>query len=203
MFAASATTTASVERKHSRSLLLQDRRHKMTEENFRKECLPRAVVLVEGDIKKRAESVREEISKTVQSQHKWDCTNPSCDCWHPPACQNFKTESGCNFGEKCVCKHAEVDSQPSKKLKKSGGQGSLAWLKNSKQLGCVFQDVRPPKSKSFLRKSKKSMGPKRTIQFSKRTLHHVKNAEKKGTIARTYSEVRTLRAQSLCSKIRG
>ena len=48
-------------------------------------------------------------------------------------------------------RHTEVDSQPSKKPKKSGGKGSVALLKNSKQLGCVFQD----------------MGPKRSVQFSK------------------------------------
>ena len=54
MLAASATTSLSVERKHNRPLLLQGRRHKMTEENFRKGSLPQAVVFLEGAIKKRA-----------------------------------------------------------------------------------------------------------------------------------------------------
>ena len=53
------------------------------------------------------------------------CTNPSCDFWHPYV-KNYKTQSGCRFGEKC--KHREVDSQPNKKPKKTGG-------KNSKQEG--------------------------------------------------------------------
>ena len=47
----------------------------------------------------------------------------------------------------------KVDSQPSKKSKTSGGQGS-GLLKKSKHLGCVFQDTEPPKSKSILRKTR-------------------------------------------------
>ena len=50
MLAASATTTASVDRKYNRPLLLQGRRHKMTEE----------VVLLEVDIKKRADVTSKE-----------------------------------------------------------------------------------------------------------------------------------------------
>ena len=37
-------------------------------------------------------------------------------------------------------RHTEVDSQPKKKPKKSGGKGSVALLIESKPLGCVFQD---------------------------------------------------------------
>ena len=51
MLAVSATTTASVERTRNRLLLLQDRRHKMTEEDLRKEVHQEAVVLQEGDVK--------------------------------------------------------------------------------------------------------------------------------------------------------
>ena len=51
-----------------------------------------------------------------------NCTNPS----FPPVCQNYKTDSGCKFGDKCLFGHTEADSQPSKKSKKSGGKGSVA-----------------------------------------------------------------------------
>ena len=44
------------------------------------------------------------------------------------------SESGCKFGETCVFRHTEVDRQPSKKPKKSGGKGSVASFQNSKQL---------------------------------------------------------------------
>ena len=43
MLAVSATTTVGVEKQHNRLLLLQNRRQKMTEENYRKESLPEAV----------------------------------------------------------------------------------------------------------------------------------------------------------------
>ena len=31
-----------------------------------------------------------------------NCTNPSCGCWHPPVCQNCKTEIGCNYEYKSI-----------------------------------------------------------------------------------------------------
>ena len=132
-----------------------------------------------------------------------NCTNPSCDHGHAPVCPNYKTKSGCEFGDKCLFRHTEADKQPNKKLKKSGRQGSVALLKKSKHLGCVFQDTEPPRSKTILRKSLKSVGSDRTIRFSKGTLHHVKKLVKKASIARSYSEVSTSRAQSLCLKIQG
>ena len=52
MIAVSSTTTVGVDRKHDRLLLLQDRKHKMTEENLGKEEPSEAVV---GKIKKLAD----------------------------------------------------------------------------------------------------------------------------------------------------
>ena len=69
-------------------------------------------------------------------------------------------------------------------------------LKNSTQSGCVFQDIEPPKANLIERKGTQSLGPKRSVQFSKGTLRHVKNSGKKGSIARviqhTSSHVRSL-----------
>ena len=64
---------------------------------------------------------------------------------------------------------------------KCGGKGSVALLRNSKQLGCVFQDIELPKSESIFRKSTKSLGSKRSVRFSKGTLRHVKIRERKGS----------------------
>ena len=137
---------------------------------WRKKTPSEAAVLQEGSIKKRADI-------TLLG----NCTNPSCDYWHAPVCQGNKTASGCNFGEKCVLRHTEVDSQHSEKPKKSGGKGSVASsLKNSKESGCVLQDVEPPKSKSILRESPKFLGSKRSVQFSKGTPRHVTSRERKG-----------------------
>ena len=102
-----------------------------------------------------------------------NCTYPSCDFGHPSECQHDETKSRCKFGEKCVLMHREVDKQPNKKPK-------TVALKNSKQLGCVFQDVEPPKSNSILRKGTKFLGPKRSMRFPRSTLRHVKIRERRG-----------------------
>ena len=46
----------------------------------------------------------EKISKTVQRMHQWKvhAPNPLCDSWQSSACQNYRKESGCRFGEKCA-----------------------------------------------------------------------------------------------------
>ena len=80
-------------------------------------------------------------------------TTPFCEKWHPPECLFYKSENGCRFGEKCSYAHRQVDEQPSKKSKMNGDRIAVAFLKNTRQLGCVFQDMEPPKSSSILRKS--------------------------------------------------
>ena len=70
---------------------------------------------------------------------KGKCTNPSCDCWHPPLRQNYKSVLVCKYGDKCQFTHTEVDGRPRKKSKKGGEQGSVTLLKESFQLGCVSQ----------------------------------------------------------------
>ena len=84
MLAVSATTIVGVERKHIRPLLLQDRRHTMTEEDLRKEVPPEAVVPQEGNIQKRADIP---LKGTVRIRR--------VIIWHPPVSLNYKSESGC------------------------------------------------------------------------------------------------------------
>ena len=45
--------------------------------------------------------------KPLRNHLSGSCTIPSCDYWHPPACQNYKSESGCKFGEKCTIRQQE------------------------------------------------------------------------------------------------
>ena len=91
--------------------------------------------------------------------------------WHPPVCLFYKSENGCRFGEKCSYAHRQVEEKPSKRSKKNGDNSAVAMLKrneqpqrtgrpvldayssSTRQLGCVFQDMEPPKSSSILRKS--------------------------------------------------
>ena len=100
------------------------------------------------------------------------CTTPFCEKWHPPECLFYKSENGCRFGEKCFDAHRQVDEQPSKKSKKSGDKSAVAVLKNTRQLGCVFQDMEPPKSSSILRKSSDIRKPIRCFRFTKAVVRH-------------------------------
>ena len=45
-------------------------------------------------------------------------------------------------------------------------------LKITRQLGCVFQDVEPPKSSSILRKSSNILKPIRCVRFTKAVVRH-------------------------------
>ena len=95
------------------------------------------------------------------------CTTPFCEKWNPPECLFYKTKSGCRFGEKCSYAHRQVDEHPSKKSGTNGDKIAVAILKNTRQLGCVSQDMEPPKSSSILRKSSNILMPIRCVQFTK------------------------------------
>ena len=58
------------------------------------------------------------------------------------------------------------------KSKKNGDKSAVAMLKISRQLGCVFQDMEPPKSSSILRKSSNLLKPIRCVRFTKAVLRH-------------------------------
>ena len=103
---------------------------------------------------------------------KGSCTNSLCEKWHPPECLFYKSENGCRFGEKCSYAHRQVDEQPSKRPKKNGDKSAVAMLKSTRHLGCVFQDMEPPKSSSILRKSSNIRKPIRCVQFTKAVVRH-------------------------------
>ena len=91
-------------------------------------------------------------------------STPFCKKWHPPECMFYKSENGGRFGQ--------VDEQRSKKSKKNGEKIAVAMLKSTRQLGCVFQDMEPPKSTTILRKSSNILKPIRCVQFTKAVLRH-------------------------------
>ena len=100
------------------------------------------------------------------------CTTPFCEKWHPPECLFYKSENGCRFGEKCSNAHRQVDDQPSKRSKKNGDKSAMAMLQSTRQLGCVCQDMEPPKSSSILRKSSNILKPIRCVRFTKAVVRH-------------------------------
>ena len=99
------------------------------------------------------------------------CNNSFCEKWHPPECLFCESKSGCRFGKKCSCAHRQVDEQPSKRSK-NGDKSAVAFLKITRQLGCVSQDMEPPKSTTTLRKSSNILRPIRCVRFTKAVLRH-------------------------------
>ena len=83
-----------------------------------------------------------------------------------------KSENGCRFGEKCSYAHRQVDEQPGKRLKKNGDKSAVALLKITRQSGCVFQDMEPPKSTKILRKFSNILKPILRVRFTKAVLRH-------------------------------
>ena len=98
--------------------------------------------------------------------------NYSVKKWHPPECLFYKSKSGCRFGEKCSSAHRQVDEQPSRRSKKNGDKSAVAMLKITRQLGCVFQDMTPPKS--ILPKSTDMQRPIQRVKFTKAIARHTK-----------------------------
>ena len=97
-----------------------------------------------------------------------------------------------DLGENCSYAHRQVEEQPSKRFKKNGDKSAVAMLKkneqhqrtrtgrpvldayssSTRQLGCVFQDMEPPKSFSILRKSSNVRKPIRCVKFTKAVVCH-------------------------------
>ena len=79
-----------------------------------------------------------------------------------------------DLGKKCSYAHRQVDEQPSKRSKKNGDKSAVAMLKSTRQLGCVFQDMTPPKLSSVLQKSSDMRKPIRRVKFTKAIARHAK-----------------------------
>ena len=57
-------------------------------------------------------------------------------------------------------------------------------LKITRQLGCVFQDMEPPKSSSIFRKSSNIMKPIRCVQFTKGVVRHANIRDKNPSLGK-------------------
>ena len=74
--------------------------------------------------------------------------------------------------EKCSYAHRQVDEQPGTRSKKNGDKSAVTILKITRQLGCVSQNMEPPKSTTILRKSSNILKPIRCVRFTKAVLRH-------------------------------
>ena len=133
---------------------------------------------------------------------KGTCTTPFCEKGHPPECLSYMSENGCKFEEKCSYAHRQVDEQPCKKCKKNGDKIAVAILKNTRQLGCVFQDMEPPKPSSILLESSNILKPIRCVRFTKAVIASRQHSIPK-TIAWSILPRWSSSAWPQCSKIWG
>ena len=74
--------------------------------------------------------------------------------------------------EKCSYAHRQVDEQPSKRSKNNGDKSAVGMLKITRQLGCVRQDMEPPKSSSILWKISTMWKPIRCFRLTEAVLRH-------------------------------
>ena len=90
---------------------------------------------------------------------------------HPPECLFYKSENGCKFGESALMHTARLMNSLAKGLKRMVTKVQRL-LKITRQLGCVCQDMEPPKSSSILRKSSNILKPIRCVRCTKAVVRH-------------------------------
>ena len=82
-----------------------------------------------------------------------------------------------DLGKSALTGHRQVDEQPSKRSEKNGDKSAVAVLKITRQLGCVFQDMQPPKSTTILRESSNIRKPIRCVQFTGAVVRHADSGD--------------------------
>ena len=77
-----------------------------------------------------------------------------------------------DFGKSAHSHIVRLMNSRRKGLKRMMTKFAVAILKNTRQLGCVFQDMELPKSSSILRKSSNILKPIRCVRFTEAVLRH-------------------------------
>ena len=104
---------------------------------------------------------------------KGTCSNSFCEKWHPPNCLFYKSERWMQIsGKSALMRIAKLMNSQAKGLKGMVNKSAVVMLKSTTQLGCVFQDMEPPKSSSILRKSSDIRKPIRCVQLTKAVVRH-------------------------------
>ena len=145
-------------RQINRPLLLQHRRHKMTEEVLRKGNLPEAVVFLERDIKDRAEITS---VKTVRICH------VIIDIL--PYVKITKVVRDANLAQSAYSCTKRLTVSPTRSRRKVVVMDLVPYWRIRSNFGGVFQDFEPPKSKSISRKVTQFLGPKGSVHVWKCT----------------------------------
>ena len=101
-----------VDNKHSRALLFHRRRHRLTEESFRKALAPGQKVLQEGKVRKRVKVTSKEVA---QIRRVIIGILPYLEITYLNRDANY-------LATKCLFRHTEADRELCEKSKKSGAR---------------------------------------------------------------------------------
>ena len=147
---------------------------------------PRSQTLIDGKRPSKGGSSPsgKRVQRPCKNYLKRNCTNQSCDQWHLPVCQNYKSESGCKYGDKCRFRHNEVDGQQSKKSKKGAGKGSVACRSPYNWVACLKILIR----EGSIQRKEGKLGSKSHRQIPQRHVEPHQKSGKKGSIARRHSK---------------
>ena len=88
------------------------------------------------------------------------------------------------LGKSALMHTATLMNSLAKGLKKNGDKSAVAILKITRQLGCVFQEMEPPKSSSILRKSSNILKPIRCVKFTKAVVRHADIRDQNPSVGR-------------------
>ena len=111
---------------------------------------------------------------------KGTCNNSFCEKWHPPECLFYKTRMVAVLGRSA---HSHIKRSD----KKLGQNSSKRQLSDARQLGCVFQDMTPPKS--ILRKSTDMPKPVQRVKFTKAITRHTKIRDQNPSLGYIFAQV--------------
>ena len=175
--AVSVTISKSVQNRHSRILLRDLLRDRMREIRRETEVPKERVSVVEC-----LDDFAKITSKELAPLHSVKSGILQTAC-------STRPRVVADLEKKCSYAHRQVEEQPRKRSKKNGDKSAVAMLKKhepyyrtvrpvvfdssrTRQLGCVFQDMEPPKSSSILRKSSVVRKPIRCEKTTKAVARH-------------------------------
>ena len=126
--------------------------------------------------------------------------NPSCGFWHLPVCQNYKSKTGCTFGNKCYFRHVWGWGRAQPKVKEGWCERISCDIEGVHTTGLCISRLLSEKVFFYVNQE---IWDQSTPSNSPRHLAPNQHSGKKGSIARKYPKVCASWALSLRAKIRG
>ena len=164
--AVSVTIPISVQKQHSRILvraLLRGRVREMRREPEVPEARVPVVECLDGPARVTSKELAPIHSVKIGTLQNVRSTSPRMDA---------------DVGKSALMRIARLKKSLAKRSEKNGDKSAVALLKSTRQFGCFFQDVEPPKSSSILLKSSDIRKPIRCVQFTEAVVRHACSRDK-------------------------